>query len=138
MLLFLQVGKYQALPVSVQYIFAAGGIKHQPAARGKRLQQQLNVSKVLQRLVMADTLYRGRDSLFVQYGSGAKAYIQSKPFFYYGLQHFPLYLTHKAGLYFTMLFVPYKMQLRVFLLKLFQLLIGIGQVGSLWEQQPVR
>ena len=58
MLLFLQMGQNQPLPVACQHVLPAGGFKHQPAAPGQGLQDQMHFGIVAQRLKVPHALYR--------------------------------------------------------------------------------
>ena len=55
-LLFFQMRQHEALPVLVQLLFPAVGGKLHPAAPGQRLQLQVDLGVVAQRLVMAHAL----------------------------------------------------------------------------------
>ena len=55
-LLFFQMGQHEALPVFVQLFLPAVGGKLHPAASGQRLELQMHLGIVAQRLIMAHTL----------------------------------------------------------------------------------
>ena len=55
-LLFFQMRQHEALPVLVQLLFPAVGGELHPAAPGQRLQLQVDLGVVAQRLIMAHAL----------------------------------------------------------------------------------
>ena len=80
MLPFLQMGQHQPLPVPVQFILAAGGSHRQPAARLSRLQQQMHLRIMPQRLKMPHTLHRIRNRFLVYNISGSEGYLHAEAF----------------------------------------------------------
>ena len=80
MLPFLQMGQHQPLPVPLQFILAAGGSHRQPAARLSRLQQQMHLRIVSQRLKMPHTLHCIRNRFLVYNISGSKGYLHAEAF----------------------------------------------------------
>ena len=56
--LFHKVGKHQSLPVPVQLILTAVGITNKSASRLSRLQKQMHLCIMTQRLIMPDSFYR--------------------------------------------------------------------------------
>ena len=65
MLFFLQMRKDQPLPVPVQQIFAAIRIKLNAASTLQRLQKQMHLRIVTQRLKMSDAFHRSCNRLFI-------------------------------------------------------------------------
>ena len=65
-LLLRQVGEDQPLPVPVQLVLGAGGVKAQAAARLPRLQQQMDLGVVAQGLKVAHPLHRLQNSLLIE------------------------------------------------------------------------
>ena len=71
-LLFSKVGQNQPLPIPVQQVLAAIRIELQPASCFPRLQQQMYLRIVAQRLKMPHALHRLQQRLLVYNASGAK------------------------------------------------------------------
>ena len=74
-LLFLQMGENQPLPVQIQGVQAAHRVKDQTGTRLPRLQQQVHLRVVAQGLKVPDADDRRLDGLFVHDGAGAELHI---------------------------------------------------------------
>ena len=77
---FLQMGQHQPLPVPVQHILTAGGSHRQPASRLSRLQQQMHLRIVPQRLKMPHSLYRISNRFFVNNISCSEGHLHAEAF----------------------------------------------------------
>ena len=115
------MGQYQPLPVFIQHLFPAVGGKLHPAAPGQRLQQQMHLGIVAQRLVMPYALHGLGDGLLIQNAARAKGYLQPEPLGQQAAQHLQLHLTHQLHMDLAQAFIPHYMKLRFFLLQPVQL-----------------
>ena len=120
-LLFFQMGQHQTLPVFIQHLFPAVGGKLHPAAPGQRLQQQMHLGIVAQRLVVAYAFHGLGDGLLIQNAARTKGYFQPEPLRQQAAQHFQLYLAHQLHMNFAQCLVPHHMELGFFLLQQVQL-----------------
>ena len=98
MLLLRQMGQDEPLPVQIQVVLADRGGKLQPAARFPRLQQQMDLRIVAQRLEMAHPLHGGGDGLPVEDAPRAHGDLQIEPLPDQGYQHVRLQRPHELGL----------------------------------------
>ena len=57
--------QYEALPVAVERVLAAAGVERQPRAALGRLQEQVHLRVVAQRLKMPHALHRRGDRLLI-------------------------------------------------------------------------
>ena len=121
-LLFLQMGQYQPLPVSLQRVRRAGGGELQSASPRAGLQQQMHLRIVAQRFIMTRSLHRLRDGFAIQYAALAEAHRQVKPVMHQPPENLQLYLAHQLNMNFPFFPVPDHVQLRVLLLQNAQLL----------------
>ena len=94
--LFGKVGQDQTLPVAIQLILAAGGGKHQAAAPGQGLQQQVHLCVVAQGLVVAHALHGAVDGLLIQHPALAQLHRQVEAIQDQAFQHLRLHLAHEA------------------------------------------
>ena len=120
-LFFFQMGQHKALPVFVQHFFPTVGGKLHSAAARQRFQLDMHFCVVAQRLVMAYTLHRLRDGLFIKDAAGAELHVQTKPLCQQAAQHFQLDLAHELDMDLAQRFVPYHMELRFLFLQPMQL-----------------
>ena len=75
-----QMREDQALPVPVEHVLAAGGVKRQARAALGRLEQQVHLGIVAQRLKMAHALDRRRDRLLIEDAAGIDLHVHVEPF----------------------------------------------------------
>ena len=94
MLLFLQMGKDQSLPVTGKNILTAGSKKLTAASRLSRFNKQLYFRIMAQRLKMSHTDHRLCNGLFVYNTSCAKFHCHMKAFPDHTFQDFDLNLSH--------------------------------------------
>ena len=118
--LFGQMREDQALPVPVEHVLAAGGIKRQPRAALGGLEQQVHLGIVAQRLEMSHALDRCRDRLLIQDAAGIDLHVHIEPLADEAFEHLDLHRTHELDVDLAQRLVPDDVQLRVFLLKLTQ------------------
>ena len=118
--LFGQMREDQALPVPVEHVLAAGGIKRQPRAALGGLEQQVHLGIVAQRLEMSHALDRCRDRLLIQDAAGIDLHVHIEPLADEAFEHLDLHRAHELDVDLAQRLVPDDVQLRVFLLKLTQ------------------
>ena len=94
--LFRQVGQNEPLPVAVQLVLAAGRGEAESAAPGQRLQQQMDLRVVPQRLVVADSHSGGGDSFLVKDAPRAEVHLHSEPSGDEPAQNLQLDLSHET------------------------------------------
>ena len=121
MLLFLYMGKDQPLPVAVQYILLAGRADLNAAAPLPRLQEQMNLRVMAQRLIVSDTLHGSGDRLLVYNMSFRELHFLVETLPDQCFQYLRLYFAHKLHMDLPRPLIPDHMQQRVFLLQLPQL-----------------
>ena len=120
MLFFFQMRKDQPLPVPIQKILTAVGIKLNTASPLQRLQKQMHLRIVTQRFKMSDAFHRTCDRLFIDNAALTKRNVLLKPLFDQTLQNLNLHISHQLCMDLRALFFPYNMKLRFFLLQLTQ------------------
>ena len=118
--LFGQMREDQALPVPVEHVLAAGGVKRQPRAALGGLEQQVHLGIVAQRLEMSHALDRCRDRLLIQDTAGIDLHVHVEPLADEAFKHLDLHRAHELDMDLAQRLVPDDVQLRVFLLKLTQ------------------
>ena len=111
MLLFFQVGENQPLPVPIQHLLPAVGVKLHPAAPGQRFQLQMHFGVVAEGLVMAHALHRLGDGFLIQYTALAELHRKVKPPFQQALEDFQLDLPHELNVDLAQGLVPDHMEL---------------------------
>ena len=107
----------QPLPIAVEHILTEARGKAQPAAARTRLEQQVYLGVMPQRLEMPHALDRRLDRLAVDDAARPKRdrhaeAVEQKP-----LQHLELHLAHELHMQLAQLLVPHDMELRVLLLQ---------------------
>ena len=107
----------QPLPVLPQYVLGAVGGKYQSAALLKRLQQQMYLRIMAQRLIVTYAHSGSGDCLLVCYAAMVKIRINAESLRYQRAEYLQLNLAHEPQIYLAQLFVPYHMELGVFLFK---------------------
>ena len=85
-----------------------------------RFHEKVHFRIVAQWFKMSDADDWLRNGFLVDHASFRKFHDHTEPFLNQALQHGKLYLSHNTHLDFLVFFVPQKMKLGVFLLKLFQ------------------
>ena len=115
-----QMREDQALPVPVEHVLAAGGVKRQARAALGGLEQEVHLGIVAQRLKMAHALDRRRDRLLVEDAAGIDLHIHVEPLADETFEHLDLHRAHELDMDLAQRLVPDDVQLRVFLLKLTQ------------------
>ena len=124
-----QMGQNQPLPVFGQRVGRAVCRQLDAAAPGRRLQQQMHLGIVAQRLIVADALDSRRQRLLIQNAALAECYIQPEPLLQDILQNFQLHLAHQLDMHFAEVVPPVHMQLGVLVLQRLQCLqqgMGVG------------
>ena len=135
--LFLQMCQDQSLPVFIQHIFAAVGIKDESGSRLTRFHQKMDFRVVAQRFEMPDALNDLSDRFLIYNISFAKFDLHAESFLYLTFQDLHLYIAHDLCLDFAKRLVPDDMELRVFLLEhahVFEHGVGVCSKG---QQDPV-
>ncbi len=112
MLSFLQMGQHKPLPVPVQIVLADGRSKLQPAARLSRLQDQMHLRIMPERLEVSHTFHPVEDGFLIDDTSLFKGGFHAEPFPDQITQHLDLYLTHQLGMNLVQLLSPDQMKLR--------------------------
>ena len=97
MFFLLQVGEDQSLPVFIQHILAAGGVKDKPASRFSRLQQQMHLRIMAQRFKMSDALHWFFNGFLVYNVSGSEFHRHLEALLDQIFQDFNLHLSHDLG-----------------------------------------
>ena len=115
---FLQMGQHEPLPVPVQIVFADSRGKLQPAARITRLQDQVHLRVMPERLEMTYAFHPVDDRLLVDDTALLKSNLHAKPLPDQITQHLDLHLTHQLCMNFIQLLFPDKMQLRLLFFQL--------------------
>ena len=121
MFLFLQMGQDQSLPVSLQHIFTAGRGELQTTPWLSRLQQQMHLRVMAQRLIMPYALHSVGNGLPVYDAARTKLHPQAEAFLDQTGQYLQLYLSHKLHMDLPQQFIPYHMQLGILLFQLTEL-----------------
>ena len=136
--LFLQMCQDQPLPVPIQHIFAAVGIKDESGSRLTPVPlKKMDFRVVAQRFEMPDALNDLSDRFLIYNISFAKFDLHAESFPYLTFQDFHLYIAHDLCLDFAKCLVPDDMELRVFLLEhahVFEHGVGVCSKG---QQDPV-
>lgn len=115
-----QVREDQALPVAVEHVLAAGGVKRQARAALGRLEQQVHLGIVTQGLKMAHALDRRRDRLLIEDAAGIDLHVHVEPLADEAFEHLDLHRAHELDMDLAQRLVPDDVQLRVLLLELAQ------------------
>ena len=115
-----QVREDQALPVAVEHVLAAGGVKRQARAALGRLEQQVHLGIVTQGLKMAHALDRRRDRLLIEDAAGIDLHVHVEPLADEAFEHLDLHRAHELNMDLAQRLVPDDVQLRVLLLELAQ------------------
>ena len=115
--LLLQMGQDEPLPVAVEV--RPRGRRRRTAARSPlpRLEQQVHLGVVAERLVVPDPLHRRGDRLPVEDAALPEADLHPEPFPDEAAQHLELHLAHELHMELLERLVPHDVQLRVLLLK---------------------
>ena len=137
MRLLSQMGQDEPLPVQVQHIGRAGGSKHKAAAPLARLEQQMHLRIVAQRLKMTDTNSRRSDRLFINNPARVKLHGRPKAFLNQPCQYFQLNLAHKLQVDLRRRFIPRYPKLRVFLLQQPHVLQHHMRVAAIRQPHPI-
>ena len=127
-----QMGQHQPLPVFRQRVGRTVRRQLDAAAPGPRLQQQMHLGIVAQRLIVADALHRRGDGFLIQNAALAEGDLQPETAGQQCLQNFQLYLAHELDVHLGQVVPPGHMELRVFVLQRLQGLqqgVGVG-VGA--------
>ena len=132
-----EVGENKALPVSVQLVLTAHGVKHQPAPPRQRLQYQMHLRIVSERFEMSDPLHPVGNRLLVHYPARIKFNIGVKALFYNAFEHIRLHLAHETHGYLARMLVPLKVKLGVLLLQKPELREHLRRVRSGGENDAV-
>ena len=114
---FHQMGQDQALPVPVQHIRRAGGIKAQAGAAFAGLQKQMHLRVMPERLIMPDTGDGGGDGFPIQDAAGTEGNLHTETVPHQTAKDFQLHFAHELDMDFPLLALPDHMELGVFLLQ---------------------
>ena len=132
-----QMGQDQPLPVAVEQILRAGRAEHKAAAGRARLQNEMHLGVVAQRLVVPHALHGGADGLFVKDAPGAEAHRKAEPPGDEVLQHLKLHRPHELQADAAVALVPADVELGILLLQRAQGLVDAVGVGPLGQQELV-
>ena len=108
----------QPLPVQIQIIRTAVGRELKSAARKSRLQNQMHLRIMAERLIMPYTFYDIFYCFLIYNISSAKCHIYSESFAYQTFQNLCLHLAHKLNMDFAQFFIPNDPKHRIFFLDL--------------------
>ena len=136
-LLFLQMGQDQSLPVSGKDILTAVSLKLQTAPRLSRLKQKVYLGIMPQRFKMPYSLYRVGNGFLIHNSSFSKSNLQSKAFPDQYLQDLHLNLAHDMHMDLLKLLFPGKGQRRILFLQLLQLWHHRHWICSFRKQQAI-
>ena len=137
MLLLKYVCHDKALPVQGEHIRAAHGVCLYAASGLARLQQEVHLRVMTQRLEMSDPFDRYSHRLLIYYPALTKLNIDTEPFRDLPPQDIQLDPPHEAYAKLAGLLVPLDIQQRVFILKLFQLTIKIHGIHAFRKNEAV-
>ena len=126
-----QVCENEPLPVAVQHVLGAHGVNLQSRPPLQRLQKQVHLGVVAQRLKVAHTFHRLGQSLQVDDAAGAEGDIQHEAAAQLPLQHLPVHLAHELHPHLLCMWLPLHLQLGVLLLQAAQPLQQGGGVHPL-------
>ena len=121
--------------VAVQHIQGANAVKHQPAALGQGLQENMALGIVAQGLKMPHALHRCGNGLFVENALVVQLNVQPEPLGHQTAENFQLHLAH--DLHMNLPLLPQQMELGVLLLQLPQLGQHLGRVRPLGQIHPI-
>ena len=130
-----QMGENQVLIVPVQHIQGADTVKHQSAALGQRLQEDMALGIVAQGFKMPHALHRICDGFFIKDALVVQLNVQPEPLGNQTAENFQLYLAH--DLHMNLPLLPHQMELGVLLLQLPQLGQHLRRVRPFGQVHPI-
>ena len=133
--LFCQMGQDELLIVPVQHIQGANAVKHQPAALGQRLQENMALGIVAQGFKMPHALHRICDGFFIKDALVVQLNVQPEPLGNQTAENFQLHLAH--DLHMNLPLLPQQMKLGVLLLQLPQLGQHLRWVRPFGQVHPI-
>ena len=132
---FFQMGQDEPLIIDIQHIRGADGAEYQTAAGGQRLQQQMHLGIVAQRLKMPDALHRVFNGFLVENPLIAESHVQSEALLHQTAENLLLHPPHH--LHVDLSVFPEQTQLGFFFLQLPQLRQDLCRVGASGQIHPV-
>ena len=127
----------EPLPVAVERVLAADRVEHEPASGRERLQEQMYLGIVAQRLEMPHALDPFRDRLAVEDVTGVKGDGPVKAVFDQTLDHLALHLSHQTQLNLFLSLVPGNTELGILLLQQLQLWQHLYGIDARGRHHPV-
>ena len=134
--LFLQVGHDQPLPVQRQLIDRDGGGELQAASRRQRLQQQMNLGVVAERLIMPDALHGLQNRFPIQDAALGEGDLQPVTIVQLAGEHLQIDIAHGLNPDLPAVFEIIHLDQRLFLLQGLQAVQHIVQIRSRGRNQP--
>ena len=132
---FFQMGQDEPLIIDIQHIRGADGAEYQTAAGGQRLQQQMHLGIVAQRLKMPDALHRVFNGFLVENPLIAESHVQSEALLHQTAENLLLHPPHH--LHVDLPVFPEQTQLGFLFLQLPQLGQNLCRVGASGQVHPV-
>ena len=136
-LLFRQMGQHKLLPTFIQHSVGAVCREPQPASRLARLQQQVHLGVVAQRLEMSHALNGRGDRFLINNASRAEFYREPKAVADLAAQDAQLDLSHQMDVDFAQRFVPHNSQEGILLLQQTQKRERLLRVCAVWQQHLI-
>ena len=91
---FEHMGDNEPLPVLAEYLLPAKAVHGYAALRLARLNKQMNLRIVAQRLKVTHSLHRSDNGLLVNYAAVVELYMNAEAFLHKALKHLRLNFTH--------------------------------------------
>ena len=132
---FFQMGQDEPLIIDIQHVRGTYGVEYQTAAGGQRLQQQMHLGIVAQRLKMPDALHRVFNGFLVENPLIAESHVQSEALLHQTAEDLLLHPPHH--LHVDLSVFPEQTQLGFFFLQLPQLGQNLRRVGASGQIHPV-
>ena len=117
---FEHMGDNEPLPVFAEYLLPAKAVHGYAALRLARLNKQMNLRIVAQRLKVTHSLHRSGNGLLVNYAAVVELYMNAEAFLRKALKHLRLNFTHQVNIDFPR-GISADQKLRILLLELTQL-----------------
>ena len=134
---FRKVCHYKALPIAVKLVQGTAAFKAQPRAALGRLDEQVHLGIVSQRLEMPDAVHRLCYGLLIGNAARCYAHVKIKPLADKLGEHLSLHLAHYFHAYLAQALAPLDLQLRILVLELLELPVGNKRVGSLRQRDLI-
>ena len=134
---FRKVCHYKALPIAVKLVQGTAAFKAQPRAALGRLDEQVHLGVMAQRLEMPDSVHRLRYGLLICNAARCYAHVKVKPLADKLGEHLGLHLAHYFHAYLAQALAPLDLQLRILVLELLELPVGNKRVCTLGQTDAV-